>query len=209
MKLWRPVGLKELALLFDTQMREFPPRLPEQPIFYPVTNFGYAAQIAREWNTREVDRVGYVTEFEVEDDYVAQFERQIVGGREHEELWVPAESLAEFNTHIAAPIGVVAAYFGEGFQGFVPEQFSLRGKSATEQFAALTKGLSYSSFDMSGEIAANAKAVFLNFPFWLRGCSVDGRSLTEGEQEAIDFVQKRWVLLNCGFGLPESQPGAN
>jgi hypothetical protein len=28
----------------------FPPRLPEQPIFYPVTNLAFARQILQEWN---------------------------------------------------------------------------------------------------------------------------------------------------------------
>lgn len=41
MILHSPVGIEELALVFDSGMRAFPPRLPEQPIFYPVTNFGY------------------------------------------------------------------------------------------------------------------------------------------------------------------------
>lgn len=31
-------------------MRAFPPRLSSQPFFYPVANFDYAAQIARDWN---------------------------------------------------------------------------------------------------------------------------------------------------------------
>jgi len=34
--LFRPVGLHELALIWDKGMREYPPRLPHQPIFYPV-----------------------------------------------------------------------------------------------------------------------------------------------------------------------------
>jgi hypothetical protein len=34
--LWRPVGPEELALIRAADMRAFPPRLPEQPIFYPV-----------------------------------------------------------------------------------------------------------------------------------------------------------------------------
>lgn len=34
--LWRPVGPKELELIQQSGMRAFPPRLPEQPIFYPV-----------------------------------------------------------------------------------------------------------------------------------------------------------------------------
>jgi len=37
-KLYRPVGLNELASIWDSGCREFPPRLPEQPIFYPVTS---------------------------------------------------------------------------------------------------------------------------------------------------------------------------
>ena len=46
--LYRPVGTKELELIEATDFKEFPPRLPEQPIFYPVTNEAYAAQIARD-----------------------------------------------------------------------------------------------------------------------------------------------------------------
>jgi hypothetical protein len=38
--LWRPVGPAELDLIRASGMRAFPPRLPEQPIFYPYFNFG-------------------------------------------------------------------------------------------------------------------------------------------------------------------------
>jgi hypothetical protein len=204
--LWRPVGLKELALIFDTQMRAFPPRLPEQPIFYPVMNAGYAAQIARDWNTREDDRAGYVTAFEIPDDYAMQFERHIVGAREHEELWVPADRLREFNAHLQAPIRVSAGYFGDDFRGFIPDQFGLRGKSATDQFTCLTGWLPYSSFDVWCEIATNSKAVFLNYLFWLRGCCAAGRALIETEHKVIEFIQHRWPHLNCGFDLPTQRP---
>jgi hypothetical protein len=204
--LWRPVGLKELALIFDAKMSEFPPRLPEQPIFYPVTNLGYATQITRNWNTREDDRVGYVTEFEIPDDYATQFERHAVGGREHEELWIPAERLLEFNSQILTPIKVVAAYFADDFRGFIPNQFGLRGKSATDQFICLTDWLPYSAFDVWCETGANSKAVFLNYLFWRRGCCAEGRHLTEAEQKVIGFIQHRWTHLNCGFDLPMHQP---
>ena len=206
MTLWRPVGLTELALMFDAKMRAFPPRLPEQPIFYPVTNFGYAQQIARDWNASAENEVGYVTEFEIPDEYAAQFERHVVGGREHEELWVPAEQLPDFNSRIQPPIRVVAAYFGDGFRGSVPEQFGLRGKDATEQLACLTEWLPYSSFDVWCETAANSKAIFLNFLFWVRACTPAGRTLTEAERRVIDFIQQRWSELDCGFGLPTHEP---
>ena len=46
--LWRPAGPEELALVEASGWREWPPRLPGQPIFYPVLNEEYAAMIARD-----------------------------------------------------------------------------------------------------------------------------------------------------------------
>ena len=168
MLLYRPVGLKELELIYDSGFREFPPRLPHQPFFYPVLNFDYAAQISRDWNT--TDEVsgfaGYVTKFEVEENYAGQFELQVVGGSEHQEFWIPAEDLPQFNAHIVEQITVEAAFFGAKFTGFVPERFGLRGKTADEQFVALARTLDYSSFDFYSEIRANHKAVYLNYLYW-------------------------------------------
>ena len=112
MILYRPVGPKELALIEKSRFRAFPPRLPQQPIFYPVLNFAYAEEIARDWNSTKADTGyrGFVTAFHVDDAYVARFERQIVGGAQHEELWVPAEDLEEFNSQIIGQIEVVARY---------------------------------------------------------------------------------------------------
>ena len=103
--LYRPVGPKELALIKASGFTAFPPRLPEQPIFYPVTNEEYAIQIARDWNVK-ASGSGYVTRFEVEADYAAQFPKKVVGSRVHEELWVPAESLSDFNSKIVGKITV-------------------------------------------------------------------------------------------------------
>jgi hypothetical protein len=166
MLLFRPVGLEELRLIYEADMRAFPPRLPDQPIFYPVTNEGYAIQIARDWNTKAGTKAGFVTRFSVGDAYASKFERRVVGAKEHEELWVPAEELAEFNTHIDGAIEVVGAFFGDGYQGYVPDGFGLRGKDARAQLVALAKTLPYSGFDVICETAANHVAVFLNFFFW-------------------------------------------
>ena len=77
MKLFRPVGLAELALIVDVEMRSFPPRLPEQPIFYPVLNEQYAAQIAREWNApSDPGFAGYVTEFVFNQRHLRRAESQ-------------------------------------------------------------------------------------------------------------------------------------
>ena len=84
----------------------FPPRLPEQPIFYPVTNEAYAAKIARDWNAK------YVTRFEVKKSFLDDYETRIVGGSEHEEYWIPAEDLEEFNRNIVGKIEVIAEFRG-------------------------------------------------------------------------------------------------
>jgi hypothetical protein len=112
--LYRPVGPKELELIAASGWREFPPRLPEQPIFYPVLNEEYATQIARDWNVMNQTGAGFVTRFEVEAEYVSRYPVQTVGGSIHGELWVPAGELSEFNRRIVGPIVVIAEFRREG-----------------------------------------------------------------------------------------------
>jgi hypothetical protein len=50
--LYRPVGPEELELIKQADWSAFPPRLPQQPIFYPVLTEEYATKIARDWNVR-------------------------------------------------------------------------------------------------------------------------------------------------------------
>lgn len=109
MILYRPVGQAELDLIRDSEWKAFPPRLHWQPIFYPVLNEEYAVEIARDWNTKDEPSgfVGYVLRFEVQDAFVARYPVQVVGARRHQELWVPAEELADFNEHIVGPIVVI------------------------------------------------------------------------------------------------------
>jgi len=107
--LYRPVNQAELDLIAASGWLEFPPRLPEQPFFYPVLNEQYAAQIARDWNVPYYG-VGYVLRFAVDADYADTFPVQNVGNREHKELWVPAEELAEFNRHIRGQIEVIGIF---------------------------------------------------------------------------------------------------
>jgi hypothetical protein len=118
MRLYRPIGYQELELIANSQFLAFPPRLPSQPIFYPVLNLDYGIQIARDWNTSDPNSgfAGFVTQFDVDDTYISRFEIKIVGGREHQELWIPAEDLAEFNQHILGRVTIVAAYYGNEFK---------------------------------------------------------------------------------------------
>ncbi|MFF9866210.1 hypothetical protein ACF1G0_12405 [Streptomyces sp. NPDC013953] len=104
--LWRPTGPDELRLVEESGWRAWPPRLPEQPIFYPVLNEDYAIMIARDWNVKH-SGAGFVTRFEVESDFLTRYPVQQAGGRTILELWVPAEELDEFNRHIVGTIEVV------------------------------------------------------------------------------------------------------
>jgi len=107
--LYRPVGPEELKLIQASGSRAFPPRLPEQPIFYPVVEKDYAVKIARDWNVG-ASGAGYVTRFAMEAEYLSQFPVQEAGGRDHTEYWIPAERLADFNRHIVGLIEVVAEF---------------------------------------------------------------------------------------------------
>ena len=125
MKLFRPVGLKELELIIASGYKTFPPRLPEQPIFYPVMNYEYAEQITREWNVPSPPYAGFVTSFDMDDTYISKFPIKTVGGKIHQELWVPAEELDEFNGHIIGKIEVLSAFYGDQFSEPVSSETNL------------------------------------------------------------------------------------
>lgn len=107
--LYRPVGPKELELIAASGFRRFPPRLPDQPIFYPVLNEEYAIEIARDWNVKH-SGAGFVTRFRLRVAFLSKYPPQIVGARRHEELWVPAEELEVFNDNIEGLIEVIAEF---------------------------------------------------------------------------------------------------
>ena len=107
--LWRPVGPKELELIRQTGMRAFPPRLPEQPIFYPVRTEEYAVKIARDWNVA-ASGIGFVTRFQVKRSFIDRFEVKEAGGRSHLEYWIPADDLEAFNEAIVGLIEVVSSF---------------------------------------------------------------------------------------------------
>lgn len=105
--------------------RAWPPRLPEQPIFYPVLNRWYATKIAREWNVR-AGGVGYVTRFDVRRSYLDRYEVHQAGGRDVLEYWIPAEELAEFNASIV---------------GAIVEESDYRGPVSDQEFTDAEKAL--------------------------------------------------------------------
>jgi hypothetical protein len=100
-----------MGLIRDSGWKRFPPRLPEQPIFYPVLNETYATEIAQKWNTKE-GGTGYVMRFQVDAEFLGRYEVQTVGASIHQEYWIPADDLDEFNRNIAGAIEMVGVFRG-------------------------------------------------------------------------------------------------
>ncbi len=107
--LYRPTGPKELDLVKQSGYRRWPPRLREQPIFYPVTNEAYAREIATQWNIKD-SGVGYVTRFRVRKEFMERYPIERVGASHHTEWWIPAEQLEELNDNIVGLIEVIGEY---------------------------------------------------------------------------------------------------
>lgn len=107
--LWRPVGPGELDLLRLSGWKAWPPRLPEQPIFYPVLTEDYAIKIARDWNVK-ASGAGYVTRFSVRSAFADRYPVQQAGGKTILELWIPAEEITELNENIVGRIQVTHAF---------------------------------------------------------------------------------------------------
>jgi len=107
--MYRPTGPEELKLVEASGFSRWPPRLPEQPIFYPVTNEQYAVEIATRWNVKD-SAVGFVTRFAVRKSFASRYEVQKVGGTYHTEWWIPAEELEQLNDNIVGTIEVIGEY---------------------------------------------------------------------------------------------------
>ena len=113
--LYRPVGKTEFELIRGSGFRAFPPRLPEQPFFYPVVTQAYATRIARDWNTKDERSgfMGYVLRFIVRAAFLDSYETHTVGDSDHREYWIPASDVDSFNQSIVGLIEVIAEYKGK------------------------------------------------------------------------------------------------
>lgn len=111
-QLFRPVGQRELELIKEAGFRRFPPRLPEQPFFYPVANLEYAREIAGKWNTKDPGSgfQGHVLKFSVYADFLQQFQPRTVGASHHVEYWIPSERLEELNAALVDRIEIVESF---------------------------------------------------------------------------------------------------
>jgi hypothetical protein len=53
---------------------------------------------------------GYVTRFSVRRSFLSQYPIRTVGGLQHQEYWIPADQLPEFNQNIVGPIEIIAEF---------------------------------------------------------------------------------------------------
>lgn len=107
--LYRPIGGLEHHLIMLSGFKQFPPRLAHQPIFYPVTSEEYASKIARDWNAKD-DDIGFVTRFKIKKSFIGMYNLKTVGGKSHQEYWIPAEQMDQFNNNIVGAIEVIHVF---------------------------------------------------------------------------------------------------
>jgi hypothetical protein len=183
-RLWRPVGLNELRLIFDSEYQKYPPRLDWQPIFYPVTNFAYAEQITREWNVvSNGNHCGFVTEFDIDQQFLFQYQEQNVGAIFHNEYWVPAEELEVFNAHIVGDIRVVASRYSIQYSGVTITEGVLAGKTVREQLQYLETVLDDKK-QVQIVFQQAEYAVLTNLGFWKQFC--------KDKEVAVDRLIEIW-----------------
>jgi hypothetical protein len=202
-KLFCPVGLNELALIWESGMREFRV-LPHQLILYPATNIDYAREVARDWNTRhdKSEFSGFVTAFEIRTRYLSKFKKHTVGSSTHEEYWIPASEMSRFNGAIKGLIQVEEAHFGVRFKGYVPDQHVLKGKGAFAQFVAMARTSDRSSSDFTSHVSANRKAVYLNCLYW-ENCDFSEYRIDQQQKKLfLKSLKRAWECSRIEVPLP-------
>jgi hypothetical protein len=205
--LFRPVGLRELELILDSEARAFPPRLPEQPIFYPVLNEAYAEQIARDWNTPDEvsGYAGFVTAFDAGASFLARYDTKVVGASQHQELWVPAEELPEFNRQLRSPIRVTKAFYGKRYRGPQPVPAGIKEPNPRGQLRLLRGMRAYNTLDFVLEIAANWKLVLCNYGYW-RACPATEQGLSDADAaQTLEDIRGAWEQRRSDLPLPTGQ----
>lgn len=205
MKLYRPVGFLEMDLILNTGCRRYPPRLVFQPIFYPVLNEEYAIQIAKQWNVNDNNSgyAGYVTEFDIDDNYIARFEPHQVGAQIHKEYWIPAEELQAFNSHIKSNIFITKAYYGSKYQGLSQINTAFKNKSYQEQLVYLYNLKKAYPMDFACEVLAQWKIITQNYFLWQQPQNEHTTKLNINEKEHLLESVKKIMQDNIKWFIRE------
>lgn len=101
-------GKRSGDLVLASGCTQWPRRLPDQDIFYPVTNEAYARALTQ-WNVMDFG-VGYATRFFVAKEFMDQYPIRCVGGQDHTQWWVPAEDLPQLNKNIIGKIEIISEF---------------------------------------------------------------------------------------------------
>ncbi|MFV0393962.1 MAG: hypothetical protein ACK5LC_06155 [Coprobacillaceae bacterium] len=182
MKLYRPVGLYEMEKNLNTKGTAFSAPLPEQPIFYSVLNKEYAQQIAENWNTKDESSgfSGFVTEFNIEEEFIKQYSVKNVGGNLHSDYWIPANEMKKFNAHLIGRITVTDAFYGRNYNGIIPEGITgFKEINPIQQIDNLNAIRNYNPLDFSGTVSVEWKIMNLNYIYWLSHCSEYSNTIME------------------------------
>lgn len=191
------VSHAELRDIFQAGLRHFPPRGPGNPIFWPALTARDAAYMALfSEQHRPPYYAGYVLAFSFDSQAASDLEfytHRTPGRRTIVEI--PARQFDVYNRQILAPIRVIGAVFGLGYQGEIPAQGELAGRGAVEQLAALAHLLEKSPEAVGAVLRQNAAAVFLNYSAWLRRAGP--------EREAVlPAVEETWRRERPEIPLP-------
>jgi hypothetical protein len=111
--LFRPIGCQELELIEKSGFTQFPPQAFSPAYLLSSSEPRVRRKVARDWNTKDADSgyMGYVTRFRVRRDYLSKYPVQLVGARSvHEEYWIPAEDLEQFNENLVGLIEIIASF---------------------------------------------------------------------------------------------------
>jgi hypothetical protein len=107
--LYRPIDVREMALVQDADWRAFPPRSRGQPNLCPLPNQADAAQLARDWKVK-AGGAGFVTRFAVNAAYLRELQAQSEADARLD-YWIAREELPRFNENIVGKIEVIEAFF--------------------------------------------------------------------------------------------------
>jgi len=160
---------------------------------------------ARDWNTNDQKSgyCGFVTAFDIDSEFLSQYELYMVGSSQHQEYWIPAKELGLFNSAIAGRIEIVEGYFGMQFTGFVPDELGVKGKNAIDQFNVLRSLLDYAPFDLSCETSANRKAFFVNYLFWAAHDFTNVGITNAQRDDCLKQIRNYWIFNKIPVPLPD------
>jgi hypothetical protein len=191
-------------LVLHGDAKAFP--TPPQPIFEVMLNFEHAEQRASERCPRDAAAgfAGFVTDFDIDADYVRSFEVQQVGGAvKHREIWVPAGKMKEFNAQLRSRIHSRAAIYGPAYVGPPTGPGALTNEHAATQLKTLSETLHFSVFDFASEVEANWQIVLANFGFWAASPPADQGLTREEIAVTLSAIARVWKQKFSDLPLPE------